>query len=634
MLEKGRRSVIAALSSTHFRARLVLAAMFVCAIVITVPATVFAQSAPDAVTPVLQVAEAAGVDGSVPLPVLIGRIINVFFGLLGIVLLGYILYAGYLWMTANGDPKQVDQARLAIRNAVIGLVIIVSSFAIVRFLIGQFSSINDPDGFFGDNGGNSALSGFPRNMDSLGTTIRDVYPTPGSQNVPRNTGIIVTFSEPIRINSLIESYNDNGTPEDLSDDGATSTRPIGLNVNNVRIYRTSEGRTRALSTAQVRVRFTPDRQTFVFRPVEYLGSSSVPQDYSVELVGGPTGILRESGDSALGGRPRFIWQFQVSTSADLTPPQITSVVPNPGNTYAPNVVVQVNFNETIDPTSAAGIMRGGSGFNNLELTARSTPTAPPTRPDGQFRVSNAYMTSEFTSTLACGVNTCGRQIYCLPFNSAIRVDVKAATLERVGAPQAMVVSGLYDGVVDAAGNSLDGNAVNGAEGPPADTYTYTFRTDGTVDRSAPFIQAFNPPPDAGMIPVDQPPTASFNSLLQSSTVNSGNIRLLNNEPPSDTFWFRPRMLNLVAGRLATLGEAPSSTQILIDHRVYAAATNSFAPEYYPTIGSGVQNIYQNCFSPASSDNTTRECRGTADRPHCCNGVPSASACPYPVTPRS
>lgn len=630
MLEKGRRSVTAALSPKQFIVRLVLAAVFVCAIAITVPATVFAQSAPDAATPVLEAAQAAGVDGSVSLPVLIGRIINVFFGFLGIVLLGYILYAGYLWMTASGEPKRVQQAKDTIRNAIIGLVIIVSSFAIVRFILGQFGGLNDPDGFFGGNGNNVSLNGFPHNMDSLGTAIRDVYPSPGARNVPRNTGIIVTFREPIRVNTLIQDYDDHGTPDDLNDDVATSTR-IGLNVANVRIYRTSEGRTRALNTSQVRVRFTPDRQTFVFRPVEYLGSSAEPQDYSVELVGGPSGILRESGDPALTS-PRFIWQFQVSTVADLTPPQITGVIPNPGGTYAPNVVVQLNFSEPMDPTSAAGRVRGGAGFNNIELSAQAASVT--TRPDGEFRVSNAYMTSEFVSTLACGVNSCGRQIYCLPFESAIRVDAKAATLERVGNSQAAIVSGLYDGLVDASGNSLDGNAPSGAQGPPADTYTYTFRTDETVDRNPPFIQAFNPPPDAGMIPVDQSPTANFNSILQSSTVHSGNVGLVTNEPPSDTFWFRPRMVNLIAGRVAALGEAASSSQILIDHRVYAAATDRFAPEYYPSIGSGVQNMYQNCFNPASSDNTTRECRATADRPHCCNGIPSASACPYPVIPRS
>lgn len=640
MLEKGRRSATAAMSPTRFFVRVFLAAVFVCAFIWMVPAAVHAQSAPDAAAPLTEVATAAGVDGSVSLFTLIGRIINVIFGLLGIVLLGYILYAGYLYMTAGGDPKQVQTAKDTIRNAVIGLVIFVSSFAIVSFIMAQLAGVATDGGFLGGNGnGDSSLSGFPDRAGALGDTIRDVYPMPGSRGVPRNTAIMVTFAQPVKISSFVRDYDDHGTPSDLSDDVATSTH-IGLNAENVRIYRTSEGRTRALTTDQVRVRFTPDRLTFVIRPVDYIGSSAEPQDYTVELTGGPSGIQLEDNSPVFQGRHSsgYRWSFQVSTVADLTPPKIVSAIPASGGTFAPNIIVQLNFNEPMDPTSAAGVVRdGGLGFNNIELSSRPVAGGAVTRPAGEFRVSNGYSTVEFVANLACGVNSCGRQIFCLPSDSAIRVNAKAATLETTSSSQAAIVSGLYDGLVDAASNSLDGNANDRAEGPPTDSYGYSFTTLTNPDRSPPFIRGFSPAPETGLIPVDQAPSADFNSVLQSSTVNSGNIQLVTNEPPSDTFWFRPRMQNLIAGLPAMLGQTPSSSRALIDHRVYAAATARFNPEYYPEIGSGVQNIYQNCFSPTASDNTTRECRGTADRPNCCfvDGVatPRSGACPYPTTPR-
>ena len=643
MLEKGRRSATAAiLTPTRFIVRVLVAAVFVGACLWTFPAGVHAQTAlaPDAAAPLSDAAAAAGVDGSVDLITLIGRIVNVVFGFLGVVLLGYILYAGYLWMTAGGDTKQIQQAKDTIRNAIIGLAIFVSSFAIVSFILRQLAGVSQGDGFFGGNGNSDLnLSGFPDRSGALGDVIRDVYPMPGSRDVPRNTAIMVTFAQPVKINSFVNGYDDHGTPDNLDDDVSTSTR-IGLNTDNVRIYRTSEGRTRALTSDQVRVRFTPDRLTFVLRPVSYLGSSAEPQDYTVELAGGASGMKLENGQPVFAGRSSsgYRWAFQVSTVADLTPPKIVSAVPAAGGRFAPNIIVQVNFSEAMDPTSAAGLVReGGAGFNNIEVGARPIAGGALGRPAGEFKISNGYTTVEFMTNLACGVNSCGRQIFCLPSDAAIRVDVKAATLESASSSQAAIVRGLYDGVVDAASNSLDGNANDRAQGPPTDTYSYAFTTLTNPDRTAPFVRGFVPSPETGLIPVDQIPSADFNSILQSSTVNSGNIKLITNEPPSDTFWFRPRMLNLIGVRPVTAGENASSSRALIDHRIYAAATTRFAPEYYPSFGSGVQNIYQNCFNPTSSDNTTAECRGTADRPNCCfiGGVatPSASACPYPTTSR-
>ncbi len=650
MLEKGRRNATAAMSTpTRIIARVLLAAVFVCALSVTLPASVYAQTAsPDAAVNLDQAAEAAGIDGSVDLMTLIGRIINVVFGFLGVVLLGYILYAGFLWMTAAGDAKKVETARDTIRNAIIGLVIMASSFAIVTFIMRQLAGVAGQDGYFGGGGSDINLSGFPDRSGALGDVIRDVFPMPGSRDNARNTAIMVTFAQPIKIDSFIRGYNDNNTPENLDDDIATSTA-IGLNTDNIRIYRTSEGRTRALTTDQVRVRVTPDRQTFVMRPVAYLGSSAEPQDYTVELTGGASGVKLETGQAAFGGRSSagYRWAFQVSTNVDLTPPKVISAIPASGGTFAPNIIVQMNFSEAMDPTSAAGLVRdGGAGFNNIEVSARPITGGATGRPAGEFRVSNGYTTVEFVTNLACGVNSCGRQIFCLPSDAAVRVDAKAASLEAPGSPQAAIVRGLYDGLVDAASNSLDGNGNGTAEGPTpgrtvtstSDNYSYSFRTLTNPDRSAPFVRGFTPAPETGLIAVDQPPSADFNSILQASTVHSGNIKLLNNEPVSDTFWFRPRMVNLIGTRPVTPGENASSSRMLIDHRVYAAATPRFSPEYYPSIGSGVQNIYQNCFNPTGSDATTQECRGTADRPNCCfvNGVatPSASACPYPTTPRS
>lgn len=84
-----------------------------------------------------------GSGGSANLETIIGRIINVVLGFLGIILLFYILMAGFKWMTAGGDSKQTQEAKDMIKNAVIGMVIIVAGFAISTFVIEQLAVLSD-----------------------------------------------------------------------------------------------------------------------------------------------------------------------------------------------------------------------------------------------------------------------------------------------------------------------------------------------------------------------------------------------------------------------------------------------------------------------------------------------------------
>ena len=75
--------------------------------------------------------------GTSDLYTIVGRIINVVLGFLGIVLLFYFIYGGFKWMTAGGDSKHVDEAKTMLRNAVIGLVIIMASYALSSFVLNQ-----------------------------------------------------------------------------------------------------------------------------------------------------------------------------------------------------------------------------------------------------------------------------------------------------------------------------------------------------------------------------------------------------------------------------------------------------------------------------------------------------------------
>ena len=48
-----------------------------------------------------------------------------------------IVYGGFLWMTAHGNEEQVTKAKNLITAALIGLVIILSAYAISVFVISK-----------------------------------------------------------------------------------------------------------------------------------------------------------------------------------------------------------------------------------------------------------------------------------------------------------------------------------------------------------------------------------------------------------------------------------------------------------------------------------------------------------------
>ncbi len=78
--------------------------------------------------------------GTQSLPELIGRFINVFLGLLGIIFVVIIVYAGFLYLTDQGEGKKVEQAKKLITNSIIGLVIIVAAYAIANFVVSSLAT--------------------------------------------------------------------------------------------------------------------------------------------------------------------------------------------------------------------------------------------------------------------------------------------------------------------------------------------------------------------------------------------------------------------------------------------------------------------------------------------------------------
>jgi len=71
---------------------------------------------------------------------IIAIIIRSLLSLLGVIFLGLLIYGGYLWMTDRGNEEQVKRARGLISAAIIGLIIVLSAYAISIFVLDNLAS--------------------------------------------------------------------------------------------------------------------------------------------------------------------------------------------------------------------------------------------------------------------------------------------------------------------------------------------------------------------------------------------------------------------------------------------------------------------------------------------------------------
>lgn len=104
---------------------------------------VFAEDVGTQVNVGLNYATAAGL-GTRDVREVIFLIINVIFGFLAVAAVLIIIYGGFLWMTAGGDSQKVERAKRVLVNAVIGLIIIFSSYAIAAFVVRELARIAGP----------------------------------------------------------------------------------------------------------------------------------------------------------------------------------------------------------------------------------------------------------------------------------------------------------------------------------------------------------------------------------------------------------------------------------------------------------------------------------------------------------
>ncbi len=345
-----------------------------------------------------------------------------------------------------------------------------------------------------------------------------------------------------------------------------------------------------------------------------------------------------------------------------------------------NAIIQINFNEAINPTTVSGNAADVAGYIRI---VNALPSPVPTGGactydadcvsfncvggfcagsntylEGTFMVSNQYQTVEFISDNQCGINACGEPVYCLPENSHLRVELIAANLEgcvncAAKTPFTDCIGGHcynsatsenhplsaipLDGIADVALNSLDGDRSGDAEGPitfydenntfgNGDNYQWSFYISDKIDLNPPIITSTNPINSLTDVSLSDSIEINFSKLMMASSLRTGSTEIFNGQTYTEhkliNFW---NFANQPTGywiakddidNSLPLDGEPDYTQAEIRHSLLADSTS-----YRAQAGSGVRDIYQNCYKPSSS----ATCIGS---PSCCGEVPIAgSSCP-------
>lgn len=240
--------------------------------------------------------------------VTIAKIIRIILGFLGIIAVGLVMYAGFIWMNSGGNEEKIAQAKLILRNAAVGLVIILASFGIVSFILSNLIKAT------GNGNGNGNGNNNGEGIGALGNgIIKSVYPEPYQKDVPRNTSIIVTFREPMLASSICDNVT--GSP-------ALCATGAKIKPDSIKIFKTQVGDNGATNLTNVSAT-SIDNKTFVFKPAApaYLGSPIEVTNYTVNL----TDDIKKADGSDAFRLTDFRWTFEVSNLLDLVSPKIKSI---------------------------------------------------------------------------------------------------------------------------------------------------------------------------------------------------------------------------------------------------------------------------------------------------------------------
>lgn len=65
----------------------------------------------------------------------LGNVLNAVYFWMAVVAVGFIIYAGYLYILSSGDPSKIKKAKDTLLYAIIGVIVVLIAFVITSFVI-------------------------------------------------------------------------------------------------------------------------------------------------------------------------------------------------------------------------------------------------------------------------------------------------------------------------------------------------------------------------------------------------------------------------------------------------------------------------------------------------------------------
>lgn len=318
--------------------------------------------------------------------IIAARIINVALGLLGIIVLVIVLYAGFQWMTAGGDAAKVEEAKARLRNGIIGLIIILSAYAITAFVV---RSLTEATGF-GDGTGVGPGPGpgpLPGGGGATAFQLRSITP---SGAIPlRNVEVRFLFTRDV--------------------DPATASAAI-------RVLRASDG-------AEVAGAVTVDGSNITFVPNEPCPAPNEDRrcfEADTEFVARVLTSLRSSTGSTIvcgGFAPACEGRFTTGSLVDTAPPTAVIEYPLDGQSIPVDDLIFVRTRATDD-----------SGISHIDTFVNGSRIGSGTGPD-----SSSPFVAEVewdTSGLSPGSRSLMSRAFDLDSNTADSASVSVAVRPR------------------------------------------------------------------------------------------------------------------------------------------------------------------------------------------------------------
>ncbi|PIY97225.1 MAG: hypothetical protein COY66_00555 [Candidatus Kerfeldbacteria bacterium CG_4_10_14_0_8_um_filter_42_10] len=303
-------------------------------------------------------------------------------GLLGLVAVIIVLYGGFVWMTAGGNQEKIKKAKKILMNALIGLAIILLSWAIVYFVMGIINNSTNPSpascgsgppctspeiccpGYdYCDLPANCPVGpGFTPEfiIRSFATACEDSLAP--HEDVFLCSSIAINFNNVIQIPTVENAVNAGDLIIEKCDDGAactTTSAPAPLLDPQVWSGSTPQG---------VNSEWVAASKSIVFYHIPYLFEAFTYYRVTITEEITDTDGREITKCEKEGGTPipgcvlnsgKWTWIFQTNDEVDTVPPEIVQASPEFDTTKTPpqypnrNVsmapIIWANFSEMIDP---------------------------------------------------------------------------------------------------------------------------------------------------------------------------------------------------------------------------------------------------------------------------------------------